>query len=142
MKFQDLGIYLLLFILLTGCSTEASRDSLPYQIITEGHLSYSAEEKIPEQTRVFTHPDELEAFLEGIENVNPHRAQYLRELQINFSRDKLVIIIGEFFNYCCSSIIVKGIYEEGNKVLVEYTETDSGEAAALSQAYMVITVPK
>lgn len=132
----------LLLSLFTGCTTEVSNDSLSYDIIAEGHLSYPAEEKIPEQIQILNNPTELEAFLEVIENVNPDRAQYLRELEINFSRDKLVIIIGEFFNYCCSSIIVKGIYEEGNEVLVEYTETGPGEAAALSQAYMVITVPK
>ncbi len=134
-----LSIFLSLSI---SCSKEDWGDPINYEVILENHLSYDSEETIPEQTLVFKNESDLNNFLPVIEQVNPYRADSLKNLDFDFSQNDLILIIGKYYTYCCSKININGVYKENNGVVVKYKESGPGEATAVSQAYTVLKISK
>ena len=128
-------------ILLIGCSKEDEDNNVSYQIIEEGNLSYT-EEIIPKQFVVFENENDWMEFLPQIEERNPSQAENLENLDFDFNNNSLILIIGEFYNNCCSSIIIKKVYRVENNLKVEFQETGPGLATALSQAFLVLRVSK
>ncbi|MGY5851860.1 hypothetical protein [Salegentibacter sp. F14] len=125
-----------------GCSKEDLGDPINYEVILENHLSYVSEETIPEQTLVFNYESDLNSFLPVIEQVNPSRADNLKNLDFDFSQNDLILIIGKYYNYCCSKININGVYKENEGVVVKYKERGPGAATAISQAYTVLKISK
>lgn len=127
-------------ILLIGCSKEEIDKRVSYQIIEEGNLSYT-EEIIPKQFVVFENEKDWMEFLPQIEERNPSQAENLENLDFDFNNNSLILIIGEFYNNCCSSITINKVYRDENNLKVEFQETGPGLATALSQAFLVLRVP-
>lgn len=91
---------------------------------------------------MFESETEWLSFIPEIERVNPHQAENLRNLNFNFTSNNLVIVIGEFFNYCCSEIKINQVYKKGGKIIVDIEESGPGSATALSQAYLILKISK
>ncbi|QYA26136.1 hypothetical protein G3I01_11630 [Gramella sp. MT6] len=142
MKIQNMMIILFSIFLLSSCSKDEVREGIPYEIIKDDHLSYSEEEKIQKQFKVFENENQWLDFIPEIERVNPHRAENLKNLNFDFTNNHLIIVIGEFFNYCCSQISINLIYRNGNQIIVDFEESGPRELTALSQAYLLIQIQK
>ena len=143
LNFKTLFSGIFLMTLLLGCSKEEEPgDSLAYEIILENSLSYYGEEEIPEQYIVFENQEDFNDFIPVIAAVHPEQAEDLRDLDVDFSKNNLIIIIGKYYLYCCSSIRVEGVYKTDEKILVKYEESGPGAATAISQAYVLLKVLK
>ncbi|RKS42498.1 hypothetical protein BC962_3287 [Gillisia mitskevichiae] len=130
---------ILLFI---GCSKEETTDQIAYEIIDESTLSYDEENKIPKQFLVIENENDWNDFIPEIERVNPNQAEKLKNLNFDFTSNDLIIVIGEFFNYCCSKIKINKVYKKDGKTMVDFEESGPGMATALSQAYLILEVQK
>lgn len=127
----------------TGCSTEEDfGDPINYEVIIESHLSYGNEETIPEQTLAFKNESDWNNFIPVIEQVNPSRAEKLKNLDFNFNENNLILIIGKYYTYCCSEINIHGVYKESDGVVVKYDESGPGAATAISQAYSLLKISR
>lgn len=142
MNFQKLTIIICSIFLLIGCSKDEIRDEISYEIIEENSLSYPEENKIPKNFLVFKSDNEWLNFIPEIERVNPKRAENLRNLNIDFTNYNLIIVIGEFFNYCCSEITINRVYKKGKKIIVDFEESGPGSATELSQAFLILKIRK
>ena len=142
MNIQKLTIILCSIFLFSSCSKDEIKDEISYEIIQENTLSYSDEEKIERQFIVFESENEWLDFIPQIERVNPYRAENLKNINFDFSNSNLIIVIGEFFNYCCSTINIKSVYKIDERIIVDFEETGPGEATALSQAYLILKTQK
>ena len=142
MNIQKLKIILCSIFLFCSCSKDEIKDEISYEKIEENTLSYSDEDKIEKQFIVFESENEWLDFIPQIERVNPYRAENFRNIDIDFSNYDLIIVIGEFFNYCCSKINIKSVHRIDNKTIVDFEETGPGEATALSQAYLILKIKK
>ena len=142
MNIQKLTIILCSIFLFSSCSKEEIKNEISYEIIEENTLSYSEEEKIEKQFIVFESEDEWLDFIPQIERINPYRAEILKNINFDFSNSNLIIVIGEFFNYCCSTISIKSVYKIDERIIVDFEESGPGEATALSQAYLILKIQK
>lgn len=142
MNLKNLLLYVILLALGTGCSKEDLGEPIDYEVVLENHFSYANEEIIPEQTLVFENESDWDNFLPLIERVNPFRADNLKNLDFNFSENNLILIIGKYYNYCCSKINIDGVYKENKRVVVKYKESGPGEATAISQAYTFLKISR
>lgn len=142
MQRLKLPILFCLVLILNACSKEETKTEIPYTVLYEGDFSYSEEEKIQKQFRVFDSEDEWLEFLQQIEIFNPDRAEILENQDYDFESDNLVIIIGEFYNYCCSEIYIHGVYQTNGEIYVEFYETGPTVLTALSQAFMLLKIDK
>ncbi|MCL8009540.1 hypothetical protein M8845_19120 [Gelidibacter japonicus] len=142
MKAKTVLFFSILLSLSIGCSKEDLGDSINYEVILEDHLSYGSEETIPEQTLVFKNESDLNVFLPVIEQVNPNRAENLKNLDFDFSQNDLILVIGKYYTYCCSKITINGVYKENKNVVVKYKESGPGGFTAISQAYTVLKISK
>ncbi|HCV82865.1 MAG TPA: hypothetical protein DGQ38_17640 [Zunongwangia profunda] len=127
--------------LFMSCSTDDAEvviEKLSYEVLLESQLSYYEEEKIPKQYQVFTSQEDWLAFIPTIERVNPDRAKTLRNISFDFNKNNLIIVIGEFFNSCCSQITINQIFKRNNKIIINFEESEPGMAGALSQTYLVL----
>ena len=118
MKPENLFVCLFLLILGSGCTKEEPNNSILYEVILENYLSYSEEEKIPEQYLVFKNETDWNNFIPEIERVNPSQAEHFKVLDFDFDKNNLIIIIGKYYNYCCSRISVHGIYNKNGIAVV------------------------
>lgn len=143
MNFKKTGLYVILLVLLAGCSKEDRGDPINYEVIFEGHLSYGEEEIIPEKYLVFNTETDWNNFISEIERVNPSQANNFKDIEFDFDDNNLILIIGKYYTYCCSKIDIEGVYkEEGGKVVVKYKESGPGGFTAISQAYMLLKISK
>lgn len=142
MQRLKLPILFCLVLILNACSKEETKTEIPYTILYEGDFSYSEEEKIQKQFRVFDSEKEWLEFLQQIEIFNPDRAEILENQDYDFESDNLVIIIGEFYNYCCSEIYIHGVYRTNGEIYVEFDETGPTVLTALSQAFVLLKIDK
>ena len=126
----------------TGCTKEDLGNPIAYEVILENHLSYAEVEIIPQQYLVFKHESDWNNFIPEIERVNPYQAEHLKSLNFDFYEDDLIIIIGKYYNYCCSKISVNGVYKENEIVVVKYNESRPGMATAVSQALTLLKISK
>ncbi|WP_155827858.1 hypothetical protein [Gillisia sp. JM1] len=131
-----------LMFLFINCSKEETRDRISYEIIHENSLSYSEENKIPKQFKVFENENEWNIFIPEIERVNPNQAEILKNLNFDFINNNLIIVIGEYFFYCCSEITIVGVYNNREKVSVDFYESGPGELTAVSQAILILKIKK
>lgn len=139
---KNLILIVCLISLFLGCSKEEINDQISYNIIDESSLSYDEEIKIQKQFIAFENENDWNEFIPEIERVNPNQAEKLRNLNFDFINNDLIIVIGEFFNYCCSEIKIDSVYRKDGKTMVDFEESRSGMAAAVSQAYLILAVPK
>lgn len=128
--------------LLLGCSKDGMQNAIPYEVIHETHLSYADSEILPNQYDLVTSKSEWNDFLDQIARVSPSRAAVLEDLETDFQNHDLIVIIGKYFNYCCSELIVEGVFQAADHVMVQYKESDPGMAAAVSQALTLLKIPK
>jgi len=128
--------------LFINCSKEEIGDRISYEIIHENSLSYSEENKIPKQYKVFKNENEWNIFIPEIERVNPNQAEILKNLNFDFINNNLIIVIGEYYFYCCSEITINGVYNNREKVTVDFDESGPGELTAVSQAYLILKIKK
>jgi hypothetical protein len=142
MNFLKLPLVICTLILFKSCSKEEIKDEISYEIIDENSLSYSAEEKIQKQFKVFRSETDWLDFLPQIEEVNPNQAEHLKNINFDFSNNDLIIVIGEFFNNCCSQINIRQVYRDNGRIMVDFEETGPGIATALSQAYLILKIKK
>lgn len=143
MSCKNLLTCISLMTLLLGCSKEEELgNSLPYEMILENSLSYSEVEQISEQYVVFENQNDFNDFIPVIGAVHPEQAEDLRDLDVDFNKDNLIIIIGKYYLYCCSIISVEGVYNKNENIVVKYEESGPGEAAAISQAYILLKLSK
>ena len=142
MKTNIVFLFGILLSLATGCSKEDLGDSINYEVILENHLSYEGEDIIPEQYLIFKNESDWNNFLPTIEQVNPSRADQLKNLDFDFNENNLILIIGKYYNYCCSKININGVYKENEGIVVKYKESGPGEATAISQAYTLLKFSK
>lgn len=142
MSYKNLGVFIFLMTLFSGCTKEGLKDSIPYEVILENQFSYWEEEKIPEQYLVFESETAWNDFIPEIERFDPSRGELLRNLEFDFSNNNLIIIIGKYFNYCCSKITVNGIYQDNDGIVVRYKESGPGGATMVSQAYTLLRISK
>ena len=142
MDLKKFGFYIFLITLLTGCTKEDLGNPIAYEVILENHLSYAEQALIPEQYLVFKNETDWNNFIPEIERVNPYRAEHLKGLNFDFNENNLIIIIGKYYNYCCSKISVNGVYKGNDGVLVKYKESGPGELTAVSQAYTLLKISK
>jgi len=139
---KNLILIICSILLFTGCSKEESTDQIAYEIIDESSLSYDEEDKIPKQFIVFENENDWNDFIPEIERVNPYQAEKLKNLNFDFTSNDLIIVIGKFFNYCCSEIKINKVYKKDGKTMVDFEESGPGMATALSQAYLILEVQK
>ncbi|TVZ27338.1 hypothetical protein JM83_2374 [Gillisia sp. Hel_I_86] len=139
---KKLMIIICSIFLFLGCSKNEIGNEISFEIIEESTLSYSDENKIPKQFKVFENENEWNGFILEIERVNPMQAENLRNPTFDFSNNNLIIVIGEFYNYCCSKITINRIYKSDGKIIVNFKESGAGPATALSQAYLLLKIPK
>ncbi len=141
---KKLVYILIITIAIISCSPnkEIEADSLSFEEIMEGHMSYSGPEEIQEQYVVLENQVELNNFIPVIENASSNLTQELEDLDFDFSNNNLIIVIGKWFSYCCSEITIERIYKNNEEVIVDFSETGPGIAAALSQAYLIIKIAK
>ena len=142
MNIQKLTIIICSIFLFSSCSKEEIKNEISYEIIEEYTLSYSEEEKIEKQFIIFESENEWLDFITHIERINPYRAENLKNINFDFSNSSLIIVIGEFFNYCCSTINIKSVYKIDERIIVDFEESGPGEATALSQAYLILKIQK
>jgi hypothetical protein len=142
MTFKNIIMIIGLMFLFINCSKEETRDRISYEIIHENSLSYSEENKIPKQFKVFENENEWNIFIPEIERVNPNQAEILKNLNFDFINNNLIIVIGEYFFYCCSEITIVGVYNNREKVTVDFYESGPGELTAVSQAILVLKIKK
>ena len=142
MQYLKIPLFFCLFLILNACSKEETKAEIPFEILYEGDFSYTEEERIQKQFRVFKSEEEWLGFLEQIENFNPGRAEILENQNYDFESDNLVIIIGEFYNYCCSKIIIHGLYRKNGEIQVDFDETGPTVLTALSQAFVLLKIDK
>ncbi len=129
-------------LILIGCSKEETTDQITYEIIEESTLSYDQEDKISKQFIVFENENDWNDFIPEIERVNSNQAEKLKNLNFDFTSNDLIIVIGEFFNYCCSEIKINKVYKKDGKTMIDFEESGPGMATALSQAYLILEVQK
>lgn len=127
---------------LTGCTKEDLGNPIAYEVILENHLSYSEQAIIPEQYLVFKNETDWNNFIPEIELVNPNLDEHFKSLNFDFIENNLVIIIGKYYNTCCSKISVNGVYNGIEDVVVKYKESGPGELNAVSQAYTLLKISK
>ncbi|CAM4282642.1 hypothetical protein GIHI108528_13375 [Gillisia hiemivivida] len=142
MTFKNIIMIIGLMFLFINCSKEETRDRISYEIIHENSLSYSEENKIPKQFKVFENENEWNIFIPEIERVNPNQAEILKNLNFDFINNNLIIVIGEYFFYCCSEITIVGVYNNREKVTVDFYESGPGELTAVSQAILILKIKK
>ncbi len=142
MTFKNIIMIIGLMFLFINCSKEETRDRISYEIIHENSLSYSEENKIPKQFKVFENENEWNIFIPEIERVNPNQAEILKNLNFDFINNNLIIVIGEYFFYCCSEITIVGVYNNREKVSVDFYESGPGELTAVSQAILILKIKK
>ena len=142
MNIPKLTIIFCSLFLFNSCSKDEIINDISYEVIEEGHLSYYEENTIPKQFKVFENENEWLDFLPQIDRVNPHSAENLRNINIDFTNNNLIIVIGEFFNYCCSEISIKRIYKKNKEIIVDFGESGPGGYTALSQAYLILKIKK
>jgi hypothetical protein len=126
----------------TGCSKEDLGNPIAYEMILESHLSYVEEEIIPEQYLVFKNESDWNNFIPEIGQANPYTAENLKTLNFDFNQNNLIIIIGKYYNYCCSKIRINGVYKGNDAIFVKYKESGPGELTAVSQAYTILKISK
>ena len=141
MKIYKLIVLTCSILLFTNCSKEELGENVSFQVIEEGSLSYTGE-KIPKQFIVFDNENDWMEFIPLIENRNPEDGEQLKNLDFDFNDNHLIIVFGEFYNYCCSTISINAVYKNGTNFIVDFDETGPGESAALSQAYVILEVSK
>lgn len=142
LKLASLLFFIFLF---SGCSSDDAEvviDNLSYEIIFESQLSYSRGEKIPKQYKVFTDREDWLDFIPTIEEVNPDRAENLENIDFDFTNANLIIVIGEFYNSCCTKITINQVYKRSDNIIVDFEESEPGVAAALSQTYLLLKTQK
>ena len=142
LKLTSLLFFIFLF---SGCSNDDAEvviENLSYEIIFESQLSYSRGEKIPKQYKVFTDREDWLDFIPTIEEVNPDRAENLENIDFDFTNANLIIVIGEFYNSCCTKITINQVYKRSDNIIVDFEESEPGVAAALSQTYLLIKTQK
>ncbi|MCL6217905.1 hypothetical protein [Zunongwangia pacifica] len=145
MSIDKLVPILFLILLFTSCATDDAEvviENLSYDVFFENQLSYSEGEKIPKQYQLFTNREDWLAFIPTIERVNPDRAENLRNIEFDFANNNLIIVIGQFFNSCCTKISISRIYKRNDNLIVEFEESEPGMLAALSQTYLLLKTPK
>ncbi|SHJ68228.1 hypothetical protein SAMN04487911_13041 [Arenibacter nanhaiticus] len=142
MPSKNIIAFLCSIFLLISCSKKEIDNQISYEIIDQSTLSYSDENKIPKQFKVFESENEWMDFLPVIERVNPDQAESLRNLKFDFTSNNLIFVIGEFYNYCCSEITIDKVYENDGKIMVDFKESGPGSATALSQAYLILKSQK
>lgn len=142
MYLKKFGFYIFLITLLTGCTKEDLGNPIAYEVILENHLSYAEQAIIPEQYLVFKNETDWNNFIPEIEQVNPNQADNLKKLNFDFNENNLLIIIGKYYNTCCSKISVNGVYKGNEDVVVKYKEGGPGELNAVSQAYTLLKISK
>ncbi len=143
MTIQKLTIIICSISLLNGCSNDDDAiEEISYEIIEERSLSYSDEAQIEKQYIVFESENEWLNFIPIIESVNPYQAEDLKNMDFNFTSEDLIIVIGEFFNSCCTQITINRVYRKNKNVIVDFEESKPGMLGALSQAYVVLKIPK
>ena len=142
MDLKKISFCVFLITLFTGCSQEDLSDPITYEVILEGHLSYSDRAVIPEQYLFFKNENDWNNFLPQIERVNPFTAENLENLNFDFNENNLIIIIGKYYNTCCSMINVNGVYKRNENIVVKYKESGIGELQAVSQAYILLKISK
>ena len=130
--------------LFINCSKEEVGNEIAYDIILENSLSYSDDNQIPKQFKVFENDDDWNNFIPEIERVNPTRAEALKNLNFDFSNHNLIFVIGEFHNYCCTKIVINRVYKLDNLINVDFEESGPGNVAgaALSQSYLILKIQK
>ncbi len=142
MKTKIVFLFGILLSLATGCSKEDLGDPINYEVILENHLSYVDEDIIQEQYLIFKNESDWNNFIPVIEQVNPSRAEQLSNLDFDFNEDNLILIIGKYYNSCCSKINISGVYLQDEGVVVKYKESGPGAATAISQAYTLLKISK
>ncbi|TVZ27909.1 hypothetical protein JM83_2987 [Gillisia sp. Hel_I_86] len=142
MDIKKMTIILCSIFLFNGCSKDENPDGISYEIIKKNSLSYSEDPKIEKQFIVFKTENEWLNFIPQIERVNPNQAESLKNLNFDFTNNDLIIVIGEFYNYCCSEISIKRIYEKDNDIVVDFEESGPRGFTALSQAYLILKIQK
>ena len=138
---QHIALVCSIFLFI-GCSQEENASQISYEIIQEAYFSYSVEEKIPSQFRVFRNEDEWDNFIQEIDRIDATQTENLKNLDFDFTNNNLIIVIGEFYNSCCSEITINAVFENNNTIRVDFSESGPGEATALSQAYLILKTKK
>ena len=132
----------MMITLFTGCTKEELGDPIPYEIIFEGQTSYAEQAIIPEQYLLIKNETDWDNFIPEIERVDTYLAEDLRNLNFDFIENYLIVIIGKYYNYCCSEINVNGVFKENKNIVVKYSESGPGGFTAISQAYTLLTISK
>ncbi len=140
MNYRYLPILISILFLSISCDKADINEQIPFEIIEEGILSYSDLDKISKQYLVFKDNNEWTEFITKIEMVHPSTAKKLRGLDFDFENSDLGIVIGEFYNYCCSEIIIEKVYKENREIKIDFSESGPGIATALSQAYIILEI--
>jgi len=142
MNYKNLIKIICAIFLFISCSKEENGNRISYEIIQDSFFSYSEEEKILEQFKVFRNENEWNNFILEIDRINSTQTENLKNLVFDFTNNNLIIVIGEFYNYCCSEITINGVYENSKKITVDFDESGPGELTALSQAYLILKIKK
>ena len=135
---------ILLLILLASCNNneEETFNEVSFKTIYKGHMSYSNANPISKQYQVFEKRESWINFIGVIENLHPSTADALKNISFDFDTNNLGIVVGQFYSYCCSEIEILKIYTENNSTKIDFTETEPGMAAALSQAFVIVEISK
>ena len=142
MKYRSLLILISILFLSISCDNDGLNEQISFEILEEGNMSYSDMNKISKQYLIFENNNEWLEFIPEIEKVHSSTAERLNDLNFDFDKYDLGIVIGEFYNYCCSEITIKKVYTENNEIKIDFTESGPGGAAALSQAYIILLIEK
>ena len=144
MTYKNSLIIICSIFLFIGCSKEENDNIISYEIILESMLSYSDQNQVLKQFKIFESEDEWNNFIPESERVNPRNAENLRNLDYDFSNHNLIIVIGRFHNYCCTKIHINRVYKKEDKVIVDFEESGPGNVAgaALSQSYLLVKIKK
>ncbi len=128
--------------LFISCSKEDNGNQISYEIIQDAFFSYPEDEKIPNRFKVIHNENEWNNFILEIDRINSTQTKNLKNLVFDFTNDDLIIVIGKFYNNCCSKITINGVYKNNDKITVDFNESGPGEATALSQAYLILKIKK
>lgn len=142
MNYRKLLILISILFLSISCDKDETYEQISFRIIEEGNMSYSDLNKISKQYLIFENNNEWLDFLTEIERVHPSTAEKLKDLDFDFDQYHSGMVIGEFYNYCCSKITIEKVYKENGEVRIDFNESGQGIATALSQAYMILEIEK
>lgn len=140
MNYRNLLILISILFLSFSCDKDDIEEQISFEIIEEGNMSYSDLDKISKQYLVFKDNIEWIEFIPEIEKIHPSTADKFRDLEFDFENYDLAIVIGEFYNYCCSEITIEKVYLENREIKIDFSENGPGGFAALSQAYIILKI--